>query len=649
VIVATAGHIDHGKTRLVQALTGTDTDRLPEEKARGISIDLGFAHWQLPDGGSISFIDVPGHERFVRNMVAGVCGIDCALLVVAADDGIMPQTVEHVSILDLLAVTRGIVVITKIDRATPARVAQVSTDIKALLASTPLAGAPVLAASATTGTGIDALRAQLLSEARRVTAHDVEDRHFRLAIDRAFTIAGSGTIVTGTVAGGRVAAGDRLMVAPGGTAVRVRGLQVHGAPAQQVAAGSRCALNLAGIDAAAASRGHWVIAAALNHPTQRVDARVRLLATEQRPLQHWTPVHLHLATTHVTARIAIRRGDAVAPGTSCVARIITDAPLMAVAGDRFILRDQAASRTIGGGIVTDPFASAARAAASPDAHSSDPAAVLRGMAATKCPVDLERFAARFNFTQESVAHLAASADLVAIAALPRFAVARSVRHELQREIVAAVTHFHQEQPHAVGVAMAALRREFAPHFPTAAFDALMHEFAAVGPIRIAGATVHLAGHDTTANTADEKLWRLIRPRLERAGFAPPDVATLASQIGYDAGTVRDFVHRKARSGDIAKVGDDRFYPRATLARLAALAHALAGAAPDGTFTAAQFRDAAATGRTLAIRILELFDRHGITRRAGDVRRAGKDFVPVFGEAPAAVSPRAARNRAGVRR
>ncbi len=649
MIVATAGHIDHGKTCLVKALTGTDTDRLPEEKTRGISIDLGFAHWRLPEGGIISFVDVPGHERFIRNMVAGVCGIDSALLVVAADDGIMPQTIEHVGILDLLGITRGIAVVTKIDRVSAPDVSRTVADVTALLAGTALAGAPVLAASAITGSGMNAVRDRLLSEARRVPLPDTDNRHFRLAIDRAFTIAGSGTVVTGTVFSGRVAANDRLVVAPGGTAVRVRGMQVDGSPAQEVSAGSRCALNLSGIDAAAAGRGHWVIAAALDHPTQRFDARIRVLAGERHALRHWTPVHLHLATTHVTARIALRRGDAAAPGTSCSARIVADAPLMAVAGDRFIVRDQAASRTIGGGIVTDPFARGTRAAQPCVTDPSDPAAALRAMAATGAAVDLDRFAVTFNLIRAAVDRAAAAADLAPIAALSHIAIAHSTRHELQKNIVAAVTRFHREQPQAGGIAMAALRRDCAPRFPATVFGALMNELAAERRVRIAGATVCLPGHDTTANTEDEQLWRLIQPQLERAGFAPPDVQTLAAQIGRDTGAVRDFLHRKARSGEIFKVGDDRFYLRAALAQLAALAQALAQASPDHTFTAAQFRDAAAIGRTLAIHILELLDRHGVTRRIGDARRIGKDFVPVFGAAPVPQArPRPVRDRRGVR-
>ena len=360
MIVATAGHIDHGKTLLVKTLTGVDTDRLPEEKARGISIDLGFAYLPLADGGLIGFVDVPGHERFVRNMLAGVCGIDFALLVVAADDGVMPQTVEHLHILDLLNVARGAAVISKIDRIDEARVRQVADNVKALLGPTRLAAIPVLPVSAVSGAGIEELQQLLAREAAALTARRSSGQRFRLAIDRAFTVAGSGTVVTGTVFNGAVKSGDKLMISPAGIPVRVRGIQIQGKAAEGAQAGQRCALNLGGTDLDAVRRGDWVLDEALHHPTQRIDARVTVLAAEPQPLRHWTPAHLHLATADVTARVAIRRGEGVAPGASAVVQLILDKPIGALHGDRFILRDQSASRTLGGGTVLDPFAPAAR-------------------------------------------------------------------------------------------------------------------------------------------------------------------------------------------------------------------------------------------------------------------------------------------------
>jgi selenocysteine-specific elongation factor len=286
MIVATAGHIDHGKTLLVKALSGVDTDRLPEEKSRGISIDLGFAYITVPGAGLLGFVDVPGHERFVRNMLAGVCGIDLALLVVAADDGIMPQTVEHLQILDLLQVPRALVAINKIDRVSTARVAEVVEAVRHLLDGTALREADILPVSAATGDGVETLRARLFQEAHGLQARASAGRRFRYAIDRVFSISGSGTVVTGTVFNGAVKLGDRLLLSPSGLPVRVRGIQVHGEAADQVSAGNRCALNLVGdkLDRDAVRRGDWVLDEAIHRPTCRIDAEVKVLSGETAPL-----------------------------------------------------------------------------------------------------------------------------------------------------------------------------------------------------------------------------------------------------------------------------------------------------------------------------------------------------------------------------
>src|SRR3990172_7728558 len=337
MIVATAGHIDHGKTLLVKTLTGVDTDRLPEEKARGISIDLGFAYWPLADGGLIGFVDVPGHERFIHNMLAGVCGIDFALLAVAADDGVMPQTVEHLQILSLLGIDRGVAVITKIDRVDSARIDEVRAQLQALLAGSALAAIALLPVSAITGAGIDALREALLAAAKAHSERYREGQHFRLAIDRAFAVAGSGTVVTGTVFNGEVRPGDRLMVSPKGVPARVRGIQIRGKTVERAQAGERCAINLSGIDAEALGRGDWLLHESIHAPSRRLDVRFTLLPAEKAPLRHWAPVHLHLATADVMARVAIRRGGAIVPGTAVLAQLVTEQPIAALNRHRLIL------------------------------------------------------------------------------------------------------------------------------------------------------------------------------------------------------------------------------------------------------------------------------------------------------------------------
>jgi selenocysteine-specific elongation factor len=653
LIVATAGHIDHGKTLLVKTLTGVDTDRLPEEKARGISIDLGFAYLPLEDGGLIGFVDVPGHERFIRNMLAGVCGIDYALLIVAADDGVMPQTIEHLHILNLLGVQEGLAVVTKIDRVTEDRVRQVVREVTELLGGTTLAGIPVLPVSAVTGAGIDGLRERLITAAQTRSARSAEGQHFRFAIDRAFTVAGSGTVVTGTVFNGTVAVGDKLVVSPKGAPVRVRSIQIHGTAAQRAGAGQRCALNLAGSDLETVARGDWVLAEAIHAPTQRLDARITVLAGD--PLEHWTPLHLHLATADVTARIAVPKGEAIGAGESALAQLVLDKPVGALNGDRFILRDQSARRTLGGGIVLDPFPPAGRRAAR--VRQTELAALTLGtpqaaLAALKDVaeegVDLARLERIFNVTPAHAQTIYAQAGISVLGRDHRIALKQEMVKRLRERIPDALADFHRGQPQALGMEAEALRKALAPRLPAEAFQSLLRSLADERKLELSGSAVRLAGHNATSNPEDEKLWQVVLPALQKGGAAPPTVAELAAALRLNEATLKDFLHRKMRGGDPMRVTPERFYPRATVAALAATAAVVAKASANGMFTAAQYRDATGTGRGLAIQILEFLDGLGITQRIGDARKMRKDPVPIVGAAapikPSASAPPAAPAR-----
>ena len=356
MIVATAGHVDHGKTALVRALTGVDTDRLPEEKQRGLTIDLGFAYHPLDGGHVLGFVDVPGHERFVRNMLAGVGSVDLALVVVAADDGVMPQTREHAAILDLLGVTGCIAVVSKVDKVDAARAAEVGAEIESLLSATGMGGAEVHRVSALSGAGMDALAAALRQRALGLAARAANGR-FRLCIDRVFTLKGAGLVVTGTVHAGTAHTGERLVVTPGGHEARIRGIHAQDRPAERARAGERCALNLSGrgLGPGTIARGDWVVDRALHAPGDRIDVRLRVLPAETRALRHWTPVHVHLAASHSTARVAVLGAGGIAPGGDGRVQIVLDRPLHALAGDRIVIRDQSATRTMGGGTVIDPF------------------------------------------------------------------------------------------------------------------------------------------------------------------------------------------------------------------------------------------------------------------------------------------------------
>ena len=651
MIVATAGHIDHGKTLLVKTLTGVDTDRLPEEKARGISIDLGFAYLPLPNGELIGFVDVPGHERFVRNMLAGVCGIDYALLVVAADDGVMPQTLEHLNILNLLHIQRGAAVITKIDRVDEARVKQVGENVAALLSTTQLAGATVMPVSAVSGAGMSELRELLKREAASSSSRASADQHFRYAADRAFSVAGSGTVVTGTVFNGKVVPGDKLVISPAGNEVRVRGIQIQGKAAQQAVAGQRCALNLTGTDLEAVSRGDWVLAPAIHHPTQHIAGRVSVLASETQSLKHWTPVHLHLATADVTARISIRRGESIAPGSSSIVQLKLDKPIGALHGDRFILRDQSATRTIGGGVVLDPFVTTGSTRGrSKEAREAELAALeqptveasLAALLALGRPVDLPRFETLFNLPTTHAAALYAKADMVQMGKDTRAGIARVRHQQILDSIVPHLQAFHKAQPQATGEETETTRKKLAPELSADAFGTLLRTLADTRKIETSGSTARLPAHSTTANTADEKMWQIVKPALEQAGFSAPQIKDLALQLKLKEPIVKDFLYRKAKAGaggsELYRVTPDRFYTRETLAKLAATAQATAAAQPSGIFTAAQYRDWTGVGRGLAIEILEFMDTLGVTQRIGDTRKMRKDFVPILGAADIPTKP-----------
>jgi selenocysteine-specific elongation factor len=648
MIVATAGHIDHGKTLLVKTLTGVDTDRLPEEKARGISIDLGFAYLPVPGGGLIGFVDVPGHERFIRNMLAGVCGIDFALLVVAADDGIMPQTLEHLHILDLLHVKRGAAIITKADRVDQSRIDEVREAVKALLASTHLANAPVLAVSAVTGAGIEELRNLLFNEVRQQSVRLTAGQHFRYAVDRTFSVAGSGTVVTGTVFSGSVKPGDRLTISPAGLAVRVRGIQIQGKAAERASAGERCALNLTGAELDSVHRGDWVLANELHRPTQRLDARVSVLGAEAGPLEHWTPVHLHLATSDVTARIATRRGESIAPAGTAVVQLVLDQPICALRGDRFILRDQSATRTLGGGFVLDPFAPATRRSspqrlaelASFERDSADDAFSAL-LASAERPIELDRFELVYNLTRERAAALYQRANIVELGKDRRVAITHARQSAMREAVLAELAAFHRSQPQATGADVETLRQKIAPELDADAFAGVLRKLADERKLEASGSTARLPGHDATANAADDRLWQTVRPALEGFGYNVPPLRDLALQLKLKEPILKDFLYRKAKTGEVMRVTADRFYPRSTLATLAAVANATARSQSTAQFTAAQYRDATGVGRSLAIEILEFLDSLGITQRVGDTRKMRKDFVPILGAATAPPRPTAA--------
>ena len=687
MIIATAGHVDHGKTSLVLALTQTHTDSAAEEKRRGMTIDLGFAYSHLDDpdphhlalagqhpqpGGTgndtgtgtgtapLGFVDVPGHERFVRNMLAGVAAIDLALLVVAADDGPMPQTHEHLAILALLGVPRCVVVLSKIDRVPAERLAQARREISALLAPGPYAQAPVFAVAAPSGAGLAALRQHLLAASRALAAPPATG-WFRLAVDRSFLRPGAGRIVTGAVLSGAVQVGDLLRVSPSGSSARVRGLHAQNQPAERAQAGQRCALNLTGLDLrrAAPVRGDWVLAPDAHAPSQRIDVRLCVLASAGQPLAHRALLHLHIGAAALPARLALPGGGAIQPGACGGAQLLLAAPVAALHGDRFILRDAAAQRTLAGGQVVDPFGPlrgrpgpvrAARAAQLAALALPTPAQALAALlAAAPAGVDLARFALARNLPPDEAGPALAGVPMQRIASDAGLLGLSPGHWQAQcQQASAALAAWHAARPDSLGAGEAALvdwMKAGAPGAATAAAngsvkagapDAASHGLpgAAVqrpllraalaalvqaGAVQRDGLRYRLAGHRPVLSAADADLLARVAGALRPAGLRPPIVGDLAMQLGLALPALLDFLARIQPMGALVRVAPNRFYLPETVADLAQQARHLAGAS-DAGFDAAAYRDATAIGRNLTVQVLEFLDREGLTRFDGQRRR-----------------------------
>jgi selenocysteine-specific elongation factor len=629
MLIGTAGHIDHGKTSLIGRLTGRNTDRLPEEQKRGISIELGYAYVPVGDD-VVGYVDVPGHERFVHTMLAGATGIDYALLVVAADDGVMPQTDEHLDILLLLGIDRGAVALTKADAVDAGRVAQVQAQLAARTAGTPAAGWPVFPVSSLTGVGVDALNDHLLAEAAAHAARPAAG-HFRMAVDRCFSLSGVGTVVTGTAHAGRVEAGRGVALVPGPHGAlegRVRSIHAQDRPAGHGVAGQRCALALAGLEKAEIARGMWVQAAELSNVTERIDASLRLSVREAKALPTGTTVHLHHGTADAMGRIAVLDGTRVEPGAEALVAITLDRPLAACRGDRFVIRDASARRTIGGGRVLDvtPVGALARRGRRAPARlellasvrDDPPATALRTWLAQQ-PVPLARLANAWNLRPDESEALLGAAEARVAAGI---AFATSHWRRLREQVLAAVDATHQREPEMPGVEQQKLRRTVAPALDPDAFGAVLDELLAGGALARRGAFLALPSHKAELGRDQRVRWERIKPLLVDRKFEPPRVRDIARETGIPEVEVRHLLRTVSRVGDVTLVALDHFFLTSSVAQLADIAAELSQR--DGAARAAEFRNRIGTGRKLAIQILEFFDRAGYTHRVRDdhiVRRA----------------------------
>lgn len=625
VVVGTAGHIDHGKTSLVKALTGTDTDRLPEEKARGITIDLGFAFLEEAGGLVIEIVDVPGHERFVRNMLAGAGGIDLALLVVAADEGVMPQTREHLAICQILRIKSGLVVLSKADLAEPDWIELVRDDVRRAVADTFLAGCPIVPVSVKTGAGLPELRAALAELARAVPAKD-PDRTARLPIDRVFTVKGFGTVVTGTLVAGRLTVDEKVEVYPRGLQSKVRGLQVHGHAVDRATAGQRTAVNLQGVERAAIERGDVLAPAGTLVPTLLLDGTLELLEDAPRPIKTRDRIRFHAGTQEVMARVLPVDRAELEPGQTCHARFRLESPLVALPGDRFVARSYSPIVTIGGGTILDiappRFKRKGPALAEHLAllATGEPPQVLEehlkqaGVAGVRA-ADLR---ARTPFGPQQLRELLEGLQQAGrIVAVDReWYLHRDASDRLRSQTLALLEAFHGENPLRGGISREELRSRVG-HAQERVFTQLLGALEAEGVVRSERDQVRLASHAIRLSPEQERVVKGLEADFRSAGAAPPSPEEALGRYGVKGNEKHDLFQVLVADRTLLRVKESLFFHadalRSVQEQLVALLRKKKEIGP------ADFKDLFGVSRKFAIPLMEYFDAQRVTVRVGEHR------------------------------
>ncbi len=634
IVVGTAGHIDHGKTTLVKALTGVDADRLPEEKERGITIDLGFAELRIGDV-HFGFVDVPGHERFVKNMLAGATGIDLVLLVVAADEGVMPQTREHFDICRLLGVSTGLIAITKVDTVDAETLELARLDVSDLVAGSFLDGAPMIEVSAKTGVGLDQMETALISTAKEVQRKS-DIAVARLPVDRSFTVKGFGTVVTGTLVSGELSAGDELETLPTGRRVRVRGLEKHGEQTATARRGSRVAVNLASIGREDIGRGMTLCEAGALRPAHIIDTRIEVLTDANAALRTRQRVRVNIGTAEVLARLSILNDvGAIEPGTSDLAQVRFESPVVALPGERFIIRSYSPAATIAGGCVIVNSAEKHRkkefAAVRSQLESillvldapEKQVAALLGFAGPRglSFADLRsRTGIRTTVLRELLSAASTKGSIVDRGG--HFADAEAFS-ALKHRVSAALEAFHRREPLAKGTSLEILREKALSHSTPELARAVIESLAAEGVIAIAGESVRLASHQSSLSTQETTAAESLRSTYRSAGIEVPRADEAVRDAAAVAGMSVDQTGKVLRlmvdGGELIKVSDEFYFLSETIALLTEKLRERARSAGDPVIDVPRFKDLAGVSRKYAIPLLEYFDRVQVTRRAGDRR------------------------------
>ncbi|MEK7406468.1 MAG: selenocysteine-specific translation elongation factor [Acidobacteriota bacterium] len=617
IVAGTAGHIDHGKTALVRALTGIDTDRLEEEKRRGISIDLGFAHLELGPDLRIGFVDVPGHERFIRNMLAGVGGIDLVLLVIAAEESIKPQTREHFDICRLLGIQKGMVVLTKADLVEREILELVRLEAEEFVKGSFLEGAPIVAVSAVTGEGLDELRRRLAELVAGVPAKDPA-QHFRLPIDRAFSMRGFGTVATGTLISGSVAREREIEAHPGGRRLRVRGVQVHGEQVGRALAGQRTALNLSGAEPSELPRGTVLTAPGVFAATRQLDCQLELLPSA-KPLKHRAPIHFHAGTAEIEAEVRLLENrETLEPGRRAWARLLLRDPLLVLPGDRFIIRMFSPVVTIGGGVVVDisghRFRRGEPAAERLHTLASAPTAERIALLVREAEYGLgvSDLVARTGLLPAEIERAAHSGRIVFLREPHGWLLDRAGFETATARLVEALAAFHEQNPLLPGMPKQELRARALPGAPPFLLDALIEQSPA---IVAEGEVLRLATHTLALKQDEERALEAIERAFLQAGLAVPATGEALARSGVEPARARSLLQILIRRKKLLKLGDELVFHESVIQSLRTMLAARRGE----RFSVAQFKEWTGVSRKYAIPLLEYLDRERLTRREGDVR------------------------------
>jgi selenocysteine-specific elongation factor len=613
IIIGTAGHIDHGKTALVRALTGIDTDRLKEEKQRGISIDLGFAHWQLSESVRLGLVDVPGHERFIKNMLAGVSGIDLVLFVIAADESIMPQTREHFDICMLLGIRKGIVVLTKADLAAGDLLDLARLEAGEFVRGSFLEGAPMVAVSAATGAGLDELRAELARLAASVPEKDAS-QYFRLPVDRAFAMRGFGTVVTGTLISGSVHVDQEVELHPTRKRVRVRGVQVHGAAVDEATAGQRTALNIVGAEVSELARGMVLAAAGRFQPTTRIDCVFDLLLAA-KPLKHRAPVHFHAGAAEVEAVVRkLNSPDPIASGSREYVRIVLSEPLLLLPGDRFIVRKFSPVVTIGGGVVLDIApprrVSQERLRALETGSLAERIALLARE--SRYGIGMPDLVARTGMLEADLLKASVGAPLTVLQA-PHFWLLDPPWVAKQLETLHEhLKQFHRQNPLVAGVSKEELRSKYLPGAPPWLMDALLGRSKTLAA---EGETVRVTSHKVALKQDEEEAASKIENAFRAGGLATPALQEVLAKSGVDPARARTLLQLMLRDRRLLRVNEELVFHASAMDSLRVLLAQKKGQ----RFSVPEFKDWTGISRKYAIPLLEYLDRQHVTRRDGESR------------------------------